>query len=553
MALWHGSKGTREYKITRTKERLRVSHMKHFEDYTEDITTLSNRQQKIVQDEIGKVYNYLTIRSFACRNRHELYFNCICECGNERLVKLGYLKNGHQKSCGCKRGQFEPGELERDDLTGQKFGLWTVLSRDTSRTDVPYYLCRCACGIKRSIKKYDLKRGTSWHCGCQKENVKEEAGRKFKERFYNEELDTHPQDLSGRRFGRLVVIEKLSYDRDATPRHKVPYRCLCDCGNETTATYANLMSGDTKSCGCKMREIAERTIKTAQARQEYPEETSISSIKSALRGVVSRRNTTGVRGVTEVKIPVKRGKGESSSWSSRSSRSEGEQHGQENGGRVRYKATIGFKKQYYQLGTYDTLEMATKARKKAEDELYGTYLDAYEGSDLQAEVREENHKKLKKAMAEIREFCQNEERESKRKGAVEKLVAAIKDGQEWRGSDGALWSCIAAWAGQRFTTSGRGKEHRGAVEFTYEIKISSRTGEKTDELIISTRPDGKTITRSSVELALERYLAVQEECGYVKGPKAAGQIFGASYLYAVFLKWGIITDSPVSTSSLDAE
>ena len=78
------------------------------------------------------------------------------------------------------------------------------------------------------------------------------------------------------------------------------------------------------------------------------------------------------------------------------------------------------------------------------------------------------------------------------------------------------------------------------MEFTYEVKISSRTGLATDELIISTRTDGKTITRSSVELALERYLAIQEEHGFVKDPKAAGQIFGASYLYAMFLKWGII-------------
>ena len=130
--------------------------------------------------------------------------------------------------------------------------------------------------------------------------------------------------------------------------------------------------------------------------------------------------------------------------------------------------------------------------------------------------------------------------ESIQSAAIGLLISSINSGGDWKGSYGALWKCIVSYAGYPFATSGRGKEHRGAVEFTYEIKISSRTGEKTDEMIISSRPDGKTITRSSVELALERYLAVQEECGYVKGPKAAGQIFGASYLYAVFIAWGVI-------------
>ena len=84
--------------------------------------------------------------------------------------------------------------------------------------------------------------------------------------------------------------------------------------------------------------------------------------------------------------------------------------------------------------------------------------------------------------------------------------------------------------------------HSGSTAFTYVLKVSSRTGEETGELIISTRKQTKTITRSSVELAFERCIKVQNECGYVKGPKSAGQIFGGSYLYAMFIAWGVITD-----------
>ena len=115
-----------------------------------------------------------------------------------------------------------------------------------------------------------------------------------------------------------------------------------------------------------------------------------------------------------------------------------------------------------------------------------------------------------------------------------------KESDDWKSK---LWKCIVLYQNFKFKTAGRGKEHKGAVEFQYSLKISSRTGETTDELIISTRPDGKNITRSSVELALMNAVAVQEEYGFVKGPKACGQIFGISYLYAIFLHWGLISAS----------
>ena len=134
----------------------------------------------------------------------------------------------------------------------------------------------------------------------------------------------------------------------------------------------------------------------------------------------------------------------------------------------------------------------------------------------------------------------NESPEKARTDAINTLKNAIKAG-EWKEP---LWNCIKLHQGVEYRTAGRGKMHTGSTAFRYVLKVSSRTGKETSELIISTREAGKTITRSSVELALSRYLAVQDECGYVKGPKSAGQVFGSSYLYSVFVSWGVILDSP---------
>lgn len=134
----------------------------------------------------------------------------------------------------------------------------------------------------------------------------------------------------------------------------------------------------------------------------------------------------------------------------------------------------------------------------------------------------------------------NESPEKARTDAINTLKNAIKAG-EWKEP---LWNCIKLHQGVEFHTAGRGKMHSGSTAFKYVLKRSSRTGEETSELIISTREAGKTITRSSVELALSRFLSIQQDAGFVKGPKAAGQIFGGSYLYAVFVAWGVISSSP---------
>ena len=79
-----------------------------------------------------------------------------------------------------------------------------------------------------------------------------------------------------------------------------------------------------------------------------------------------------------------------------------------------------------------------------------------------------------------------------------------------------LWDCIVAFEG-------------------YQLK-TGRNGELTKELWIDRRENSKSLAWSSVRLAFEK----TEGRPVVARPKALGDIRGISYIYGIFLKFGLI-------------
>jgi hypothetical protein len=53
------------------------------------------------KDMVGIRYGRLIVDSLDCRDSKTSIWNCICDCGNKCKVKLGRLRNGTTKSCGC--------------------------------------------------------------------------------------------------------------------------------------------------------------------------------------------------------------------------------------------------------------------------------------------------------------------------------------------------------------------------------------------------------------------------------------------------------------------
>lgn len=61
-------------------------------------------------------------------------------------------------------------------------------------------------------------------------------------------------DLTGKRFGRLVVVKEHEGPRYGT-RRGPRWDCLCDCGNTAVVHGIELRRGETRSCGCLHSEI----------------------------------------------------------------------------------------------------------------------------------------------------------------------------------------------------------------------------------------------------------------------------------------------------------
>lgn len=146
-------------------------------------------------------------------------WNCKCCCGKERLVYGSSLKHGDTKSCGCKN---------QEDLANRRFGKWLVIKKvENSTASESRYLCRCDCGTERVVKAKGLKSGKSGSCGCAK-----------------------LLDIVGKRFNKLVVMREVEPKLNKNGYKDRQFECQCDCGNVMIANGSSVASGNTKSCGC---------------------------------------------------------------------------------------------------------------------------------------------------------------------------------------------------------------------------------------------------------------------------------------------------------------
>lgn len=127
-----------------------------------------------------------------------------------------------------------------DANIGRVFGKLKIISRAedkvTKKSRHATYSCLCECGNNVTVSYSNLLSGNTRSCGCLKL-----ISKKF-------------EDLTGKRFNNLIVIERLEDRiRQTDGRKVVQWRCLCDCGNYTVVEPYNLKCGHTTSCGCNRK------------------------------------------------------------------------------------------------------------------------------------------------------------------------------------------------------------------------------------------------------------------------------------------------------------
>lgn len=109
--------------------------------------------------------------------------------------------------------------------------------------------------------------------------------------------------------------------------------------------------------------------------------------------------------------------------------------------------------------------------------------------------------------------------EEEREKAQKELRYDLEQKNGWERISQEVWDLIVLYEGGTFETM------RG-LEFTYTVKGN--------EIFFSRKE--KSVTRSTVDMALKKAL---ELGGIVKGPKKL-EVFGASYIYPILIRFGII-------------
>ena len=123
---------------------------------------------------------------------------------------------------------------------GDIFHFWKVISI----LKLGKFLCQCKCGKEKTINKYDLVNGRSKSCGCLRKVRAIEVGEIF---------------------GNL---------RTMCCEDNKKALCVCElCGKKVFVEKRNLISGNSKTCGCTRRSAMTKSV-TKHGLSKSPESTA---------------------------------------------------------------------------------------------------------------------------------------------------------------------------------------------------------------------------------------------------------------------------------------
>ena len=159
---------------------------------------------------------------------------------NENIKEL--IESLPNEGTDCKGKEwvrYKPTSSRFIDRAGEVYGrltaLFPVKGEKASKTK---WLCLCECKNLISVRGNDLKSGNTTSCGCSR---KETIHKKYEEAW---------DSFIGTKINHLTAIEFIG-----TENKRSIFKFLCDCGNTIILSADKVKSGNTKSCGCLLKEI----------------------------------------------------------------------------------------------------------------------------------------------------------------------------------------------------------------------------------------------------------------------------------------------------------
>lgn len=266
------------------------------------------------------------------------------------------------------------------DLTGQRFGrLIAVEPIESIPGKGVIWHCQCDCGGTKDVPSTRLLAKKTQSCGCIKRELQEK------------------QNITGKRFGRLVAVEFKYYN----DKCEDCWLFKCDCGNEKIMPAANVKWCRVRSCGCLQSEHIEHLRKMDIANQRFGRLTAIrptsdhdssgsiiweckcdcgntvfysvnrltqgrtlscGCLYHDTRGTCSENRSDAVEGTLLSSLV--------SSMNPRSDNSSGHTGIYLDKRTGKWQAYINFQKKRYHLGMFKTKDQAIRARKSAEKKLF---------------------------------------------------------------------------------------------------------------------------------------------------------------------------------------
>ena len=147
------------------------------------------------------------------------------------------------------------------------------------------------------------------------------------------------RDISGQTFTNLTAVHPTKY-RDY--KGSVIWACQCVCKEVAYVSADNLISGNTKSCGC----LKDKHNLNMNTTLHFIDGTCVEWLEKRKH---RSDNKSGFRGVSKIRDD-------------------------------RFRVTIGFKGKNYHRGYFSTLEEAIEERLKAEEELYEPFIQEFYAS-----------------------------------------------------------------------------------------------------------------------------------------------------------------------------